>query len=529
MGDTAPALPSIDSLSGRTIGGFVVKQRLSEGGMGMVYLAEHQTIGMRAAVKFLRPEVANSAEWTARFLTEARALAALNNRNLVKVSEFGATTDGLQYLVMEFIEGSTLEQYLSEQNDRGRLPLAPAQALQFAEQILNGLGEAHKKGIVHRDLKPANIMKGSEHGGQVVLKIVDFGLARQDTVALLHESPSRENQASLLAGTPEYIAPEQARGLRGDGRADLYALGVMLYEMLSGHLPFKSESVVDLMKMHAFEVPPPLAQAAPGLPEGVCEFVHQLLEKEPDKRPGNADVARQTTHRLLKALERDSTSIKAMPTRHAETSKIERPVTESTTAELIARSVSRRRGRGLVVAIAGVAALVLLWLLWPVTPAPGGSVLPEIAAPVVAQASPSLPAAEPILPAPVPLLSPDNDLANLTKKVRPQQNKPPAAESNVEAAASPPRVELRPSGWVIEKFPRCADLGEWRSEEKARADEIDARVRERLIDQKVARETIESTLASLRPVQERINRASTGEQCAAASQSLDAWAEAHGL
>ncbi len=517
---TEPTLPPIDSLTGRHIGAFVVGRRLSEGGMGTVYLAEHQTIGMKAAVKFLRPEVADSADGSTRFLTEARALAALNNRNLVKVSDFGATSDGLQYLVMEFIEGSTLERYLLEQRQRGRMPLPPAQALQFADQILNGLGEAHKKGIVHRDLKPANIMKGSEHGGQVVLKIVDFGLASEAPVRLSGEARSQSAQSSLLAGTPEFIAPEQAQGLRGDGRADLYALGVMLYQMLSGRLPFVSESVLELVRLHSFARPPPLSSLDRSLPDGVCELVHSLLEKDPNKRPATADVARQAVQRLLKSIERDATSIKAMPLAPAETpTLLPMAAAANTTAELIARVNPRRWQRSafavglLLLFLAGAA-----WLLWrepprevAVVPRPVEAAPVEVMVPAEVQRP-----VEALPPAPVDASS-DPDLAALVRK-------PPVRLPKPEVR---PLVAVAPPG--IETFPRCADLGQWRVEEVTRSDEIDARVRQRLLAEKIENSKIDQTMATLRAVRQQISRASTGEQCAAASLSLNEWAEAHGL
>jgi len=518
---TEPTLPPIDSLTGRSIGAFVVQKRLSEGGMGTVYLAEHQAIGMKAAVKFLRPEVAESAEWTKRFLTEARALAALNNRNLVKVSDFGATPDGLQYLVMEFIEGNTLEHYLNEQRQRGRLPLPPAQALQFADQILNGLGEAHKKGIVHRDLKPANIMKSSEHGGQVVLKIVDFGLASEAPISLTGEATSRRSTSSLLAGTPEYIAPEQAQGIRGDGRADLYALGVMLYEMLSGQLPFMSTSVVELLRLHVHARPPPLSFSAPSLPEGVCEFVHALLEKEPDNRPATADLARQSVQRLLKALERDATSIKPMPLGPddaANSAPLASVTATNTTAELIAKTVGPRRAPSWVAVLAMLFLLGGLgWALWPEAPPARDLVtlpVPLEVAPVEVKSP-----VEPQPSSPV-VLGPDAELAALVRKppaVQPLRTpKPPASP----AVAAPPGIE---------QFPRCADLGQWRNEEATRADEIQARVRERLLGEHVEAPQIDKTLGTLGRVREQINRASTGAQCVAASLALNDWAEAHGL
>ena len=428
----------------------------------MVYLAEHQAIGRRAAVKFLRPEAANSAEWTARFLTEARALAALKHRNLVEVFEFGATADGFQYLMMEYIEGTSLEHYLTEQNSKGLLPLVPAQALKFAEQILNGLGEAHKKGIVHRDLKPANIMKVREHSGEVLLKIVDFGLARQEPVNLLHEASVREGQASLVAGTPEYIAPEQARGLRGDGRADLYALGVILYEMLSGQLPFKSDSVLGLMKKHAFEKPPPLSIAVAGLSADVAEFVHQLLEKEPDQRPASADVARQAVNRLLKTLERDATTIKPMPARPVETSTFERPVVPSTTQDMIALAVPPRRRTKTIVAAIIIALLLLLWFLLPGTREQGVATVPAVAVPLKVEA--------PVNVDPVPKIEPVLDPSQLTPPPFP----PPATTAATDSELVMLKKARTGPQFTIEA-PNCSPDDEWRKDAKATLNELAAR------------------------------------------------------
>jgi serine/threonine protein kinase len=317
MPGTDPALqnhmPSVvvdnsDPLIGANLNGYIVGKVIAAGGMGIVYSAEHETIGRRVAVKVLKPEVAADVEWTKRFLVEARAIAALKHRNLIEVVNFGKTPDARQYLMMEFLEGEPLDAYMRRM---GALP--PAVALSYADQILNGLAEAHKKGVVHRDLKPSNVFLIREHNGDQLIKILDFGLARQEPIALVDIAtslPKRNDGSSLLAGTPEYIAPEQAEGKKVDDKADLYSLGIMLYEMLAGQLPFQSESVTMLLQKHLSERPPALSSVIGGLPEGVEEFVDSLLEKDPTKRPTSADSARMTVQRLIKRLSTDSTNVR---------------------------------------------------------------------------------------------------------------------------------------------------------------------------------------------------------------------------
>ncbi len=409
----------VDPLVGLELGGYRVTRLLAAGGMGLVYEAMHETIGRRAAVKVLKPEVAADAEWTRRFLSEARALGSLKHRNLIEIINFGKTPDGREYLMMEFLEGEPLDAYMRR---LGALP--PAVALGIADQVLNGLAEAHKKNVVHRDLKPSNVYLLREHNGELLVKVLDFGLARQEPVALVDVAvnlPRRDDGASLLAGTPEYIAPEQAQGLKVDATADLYALGVMLFEMLSGQLPFEAPSVTELLQKHLSERPPKLTSVLAGASEELETFVDALLEKEPDQRPSSADAARVTVQRLLKQLAQDSTAVRPMPrdpaavAKYAPTSKIARPTPQPSTDKALAAAFPEERRRGGWIAALAVLVLLLSLGVWwttrgpestpvvvPVEPTPSAVVEPvAVVAPPVEPEPVELVVARPVEPPPV--------------------------------------------------------------------------------------------------------------------------------
>ena len=289
---------SKDSLVGTRLNGFVITAPISVGGMGVVYEARHPLIGKRAAVKVIRPEFCNNADLSARFLREARAVSAVKHRNVVEILDFGALPDGAQYMMMEFLEGDTLAQVIARD-----APLQPCDALQICEEILSALSAAHQEGVVHRDLKPANIVLMKQSSGELIVKVLDFGLARHlDTAP---EPTTRESlhmlsleKSSLLAGTPEYISPEQASGEQVGAQGDLYCLGVILYEMLSGRLPFTATSPWELMQQHRLVTPPPLSAVGPGIPGAVCDFVMKLLKKDPAERPLGAKEAGRTVAQL---------------------------------------------------------------------------------------------------------------------------------------------------------------------------------------------------------------------------------------
>jgi serine/threonine-protein kinase len=298
-----------DPLVGVELGGFRVTRLLAQGGMGLVYEAVHDAIGRRAAVKVLKPEIANDAAWTRRFLAEARVLGALKHRNLIEILNFGKTPDGREFLMMEFLDGEPLDYYLSEQG-----PLIPSVALGIIDQVLNGLSEAHKKGVVHRDLKPSNIYLLREHNGETLVKVLDFGLARLEPVSMVGgviTVPDSVRGVSIVAGTPEYIAPEQAKGLAVTPAADLYSLGIVLFEMLAGRLPFEDTGLNRLLMQHINSPPPMLGTFVENLPEGLEQLVDMLLAKEPTDRPGTADEVRVSVQRILKRLSQDATAVRS--------------------------------------------------------------------------------------------------------------------------------------------------------------------------------------------------------------------------
>ncbi|MFT3837780.1 MAG: serine/threonine-protein kinase [Myxococcaceae bacterium] len=358
--DTNPTLPDM-GLVGSDINGYRVDKLLDQGGMSWVYEAVHPEIGRRAAVKVLKAEGHNDAESRNRFLLEAKAVAALTNKHVVEIWNYGILPDGRQYLMMPLLEGEALDRYLSRMQT-----LPPAQALQIIEQALNALSEAHKKNIVHRDVKPGNIFLVREHTGELLVKVMDFGLAAARPVAMPEgDGPAK---ASWVAGTPCYVAPEQAKGLVASPAADLYALGVTLYELLAGEPPFPdspSQPVAELLRKHLSEPPPPISTKVSNLPEGVEELINSLLEKDPARRPASADLARSQVQRLLKRMASDATAVKGMtlPTgapahvpRQATEKVLGPPPADVVSVELNPQNQKKRPGALMVV-------LLLLFLL----------------------------------------------------------------------------------------------------------------------------------------------------------------------
>jgi beta-N-acetylhexosaminidase len=259
-------------LTGRTLGSCQVGQKLGEGGMGQVYKGYHPLLDRSVAIKILPPALVESEEMRARFLQEARIAAALRHPNIVQVFDFGET-ENLIYMIMEFIDGVSLKGRLTEASASGEM-LPVDEAVQIARQVATGLAYAHAHGAVHRDLKPANILINRE--GQAIL--VDFGLA------VLRGGP-RYTEPGRVWGSPTYIAPEQLSDPpRFDARSDIYSLGVMLYEMLTGRPPFKADSVMEVLWQQANVTPRPPRQLAPDVPPELETIVLRALSKNPAER-----------------------------------------------------------------------------------------------------------------------------------------------------------------------------------------------------------------------------------------------------
>lgn len=268
--------------SGRIVAHYRILEQIGGGGMGVVYKAEDQRLGRTVALKFLPLALSAEAEAKERFLEEARAASALDHPNICTIHEVGETEDGRLYLSMPCYDGETLRGRL----DRGPVPLG--EALDIARQTALGLAKAHRQGIVHRDIKPANLMVTADG----VVKILDFGVAKLVGAAVA-AGPGP------LIGTPAYMSPEQARGESVDGRADLWSLGVILYEMLAGRRAVRGDSTQAILYNLHWEAPEPLAEQRPDLPVEVTGIVDRLLEKDPEKRYATAGEVLADLQRLI--------------------------------------------------------------------------------------------------------------------------------------------------------------------------------------------------------------------------------------
>jgi serine/threonine-protein kinase len=268
------------SLVGTVLAGrYRIERLLGSGGMGSVYRAEHVLMRKACAVKVLHREMTQVKEVVARFEREAVAAARIEHPNVATATDFGQLENGSFYLVLEFIEGKSLSQLIAEVG-----PLNEERALLIARQISDALAAAHAAGIVHRDLKPDNVMLVSKDGGSDFVKVLDFGIAK---VKLEEPGPNEQalTRLNTVMGTPEYMSPEQARGEPVDHRADLYTVGVILYEMLSGRSPFRHEEFVVVLTKKLTEDPPPLPAHVSA---GTRELVSGLLQRTPDERPQSA-------------------------------------------------------------------------------------------------------------------------------------------------------------------------------------------------------------------------------------------------
>lgn len=265
---------------GTSVGPYEIVSRLGAGGMGEVYRARDPRLNREVAIKVLTEEAARDRDRLRRFIAEAKAASALNHPNILTVHEIGET-DGGPYIVTELVSGRTVRELLSEE----ALPFG--RALDIAIQTADGIGKAHEAGIVHRDLKPENLMF-TEDG---FVKILDFGLAKLIRPDASSGDPAAETaatQTGVIVGTAGYLSPEQLRGTPADGRSDVFALGVVLYEMVSGANPFRRDNSADTFSAILRDEPPPLSDQVPGVPEELSAAVRKALAKKPEDRHATA-------------------------------------------------------------------------------------------------------------------------------------------------------------------------------------------------------------------------------------------------
>lgn len=261
-------------------GEYRLLRKLGEGGFGAVYEAEHPLLKRRAAVKVLHRVADKDSDAVLRFISEAQAVNQIRNRHIIDVFSFGKLTDGRHFYVMDLLDGAPLDRWLKQQ---GRVDVAIA--LQLLTPIAEALDLAHAAGIVHRDLKPQNIFLAWDASGETIPKLLDFGMAK-----LLGESPVHTVSGTPI-GTPLYMSPEQARGEKVDHRSDVYALGVLCHEMLTGHLPFVGDTTVAVLMAHIIQAAPRASEVCEELSPLLDAPLLRMLDKKPEERPASAGEA----------------------------------------------------------------------------------------------------------------------------------------------------------------------------------------------------------------------------------------------
>lgn len=276
---------------GSQIGAYRVAAKVGEGGMGMVWLAEHVMLGRRAALKTLHARYTAQPELVTRFFNEARAAAAISDPGIVQIFDFGFHTDGTAYIAMEMLDGEVLDRRLARLHRLGMI-----EALRIVRQLATSLAAAHERGIIHRDLKPENVflVRDAEVSGGERAKILDFGIAK------LVDARGVKTHTAAVLGTPAFMSPEQCRGSGSvDHRTDIYSLGCLLFTLLAGRPPFVAEGAGELISMHLREPAPALSSVMEGVPKDAEMLVARCLEKDPGRRYSSAAQLAAEVERIL--------------------------------------------------------------------------------------------------------------------------------------------------------------------------------------------------------------------------------------
>jgi serine/threonine-protein kinase len=299
-----------DPFVGRTLDEkYCVEERLGAGGMGAVYRARHLLMDRPVAIKVLHQRLVEDEAARVRFHMEARAAVLLQHSNAVSVTDFGQTSEGCVYIVMELLEGRTLREILSRE-----APLETARAVSIMLQVSDAVAAAHDAGIIHRDLKPSNILVTQSADQPAVVKVLDFGIAKLAADKFDDdEDAATLAQRSSIIGTPRYMAPEQSSGSELTPAADVYSLGVILYEMLTGMAPFTGSTPVEIAQKHTNDAPHPPRSIVAAIPEDVERVVLHALEKQASDRPENAAEFRRELLDTAERLGLEHHALKSAP------------------------------------------------------------------------------------------------------------------------------------------------------------------------------------------------------------------------
>ena len=298
-----------DPLIGKTLNEkYRIEERLGIGGMGTVYRGRHVLIDRPVAIKILNQRFVEDDAARTRFEREAKAAGRLQHVNAVSVTDFGETSEGYVYIVMELLEGRTLREVVAKE-----APLEIARAVSIMLQTAAAVAAAHEAGVIHRDLKPANIFVTQRSDVPAVVKVLDFGIAKLAVETLEDEEPKNLTQVGAMIGTPRYMSPEQCSGLPLTPASDVYSLGVIFYEMLTGSVPFSGSSPLAIAVKHSTHLPRPPREIVMSIPQDLEWLVLRALEKRPEDRPANASEFRSELFEIAERLGLEHAAITEVP------------------------------------------------------------------------------------------------------------------------------------------------------------------------------------------------------------------------
>jgi eukaryotic-like serine/threonine-protein kinase len=427
LSDRALSDADEDLPAGSMVGEYRLEEKLGHGGFGTVHRAVHAVIGKVAAVKILHRAYSGDAQMISRFIAEARAVNQIRHKNIIDIFAFGRVDDGRHYFVMELLEGESLERLLQREQ---RMPVELA--LKALRPVARALDAAHAAGIAHRDLKPDNVYVTYAEDGAIVPKLLDFGIAK----LLAGDDSSHKTETGTPIGTPQYMSPEQCRGVSIDQRTDIYSFGVLCYRMLTGRLPFEAATSLDVMFKQIHDQAPPPSSLTGELPASFDEPIAAMLAKDPAARPATVEAALDALSRAaaqagfavepvsagkrkppasapppgdpVRVIAGSQTKLGTPTYAQARTLEASTPAPKTLGASERDVRTSRRPGRQRVLLVAGVAGLaVLAGALLLATRGPGASPTPALASETALLAAPSgaepeLEFAPPAAPEPAP-------------------------------------------------------------------------------------------------------------------------------